>query len=80
MCESNKRVCHFFQGLMMLALGVLMSGWSSATVSTSYKEAELRAVLLQLAETAGINILLAESVQGRVSLNVQAGQPRAARV
>mgnify|MGYP000317093364 FL=1 len=77
----KNRLYSGFQQLQSVALGLLMSGWLGAapvTVSTNFKEAELRAVLLQLAETAHVDMVLADSVQGRVSLDLRSARPRQA--
>ena len=61
----------------------LLAAWLSrplqaATVSASVNDADLRTVLLQLAETARVDVVLSDGVQGRVSMKIDAGQPRAA--
>ncbi|MES3040170.1 MAG: secretin N-terminal domain-containing protein [Pseudomonadota bacterium] len=51
---------------------------ASATVAASVNDADLRTLLLQLAETARVDLVLSDSVQGRVSFRAQASRPRAA--
>jgi len=47
-----------------------------AAVSTQVKDVDLRTLLLQLAEAARVDVLLADSVQGRISLDMRAARPR----
>ena len=51
---------------------------ASATVAASVNDADLRTLLLQLAETARVDLVLSDNVQGRVSFRAQASRPRAA--
>ena len=75
MCKCYRR---WLVGCTVLLAAGLAGPLQAASVSASVSDADLRAVLLQLADTAGIDVLLSDNVQGRVSFNVKAGQPRAA--
>lgn len=68
----------WLKGGACLLLAWLAGTLSAATVSTSTNEADLRTVLLQLAETAGVDVVLSENVQGRVSVRMKPDRPRAA--
>lgn len=81
MNNPNVRVCRRLRLMTLAWIGLLLSGGPgvlAAGVSAAVKDAELRAVLLQLAETANVDLMLADSVQGRVSLDLRATRPRAA--
>lgn len=72
--NHSLRVFRFFSGVALCWW--MAAHAAAATVSTRFSEADLRTVLLQLAETAQVDVLLAESVQGRISLDVRAARPR----
>lgn len=48
----------------------------ATTVSTQVADMDIRTLLLQLAETAGCDLILAEGVQGRISLKLSPAKPR----
>lgn len=71
------RIAGVLAGLLLTLLSAASySAARATTVSAHVADMDIRVLLLQLAETAGCDLLLAEGVQGRVSTKLMPGRPR----
>ena len=71
------RIAGVLAGLLLTLLSAASySAVRAATVSAHVADMDIRVLLLQLAETAGCDLLLAEGVEGRVSTKLMPGKPR----